>query len=339
MNNECAGCHNTIDGELFLTCIKCESIYDLECANVSPTKFSLMDTSHKISCYCPECCSKLPKLDNSNTPVRPSQCSGTKELSSFDEYSNVTPRKTSTKTSTIPQESANFVTETKLREILKQEISIALKSTVKQHIVTEFKTINEKIDDFKSSLQFMNNKFEEMKARFEGEAVTITELKGDNEKLKAIVKDLTVRLNIVELHMRESNVEINGIPEFRSENLVTTVMQLAKTIENPLVSDDIQHVVRVAKLTTDKERPRPVIVKLRSPRHRDSILAAVMKFNQKDPENKLSSQHLGIGGPKRPIYVSEHLTAAQKSLHAATRIKAREMSYKFVWVRNGRIFV
>lgn len=29
----------------------------------------------------------------------------------------------------------------------------------------------------------------------------------------------------------------------------------------------------------------------------------------------------------------------KKSRHAATRIKAREMSYKFVWVRNGRIFV
>lgn len=184
----------------------------------------------------------------------------------------------------------------------------------------------DKIDGFRDSLEFMSTKYEEMKSKFESETSTITELKCDNERLKTTIRDLTARLNVVELHMRESNIEINGIPESRSENLVTTVIQLSKVIENPLTNEDIQRAIRVAKISNDNPRPRPVIVKLRSPRSRDSILAAVSKFNHKDPEKKLCTQHLGIGGTVSPVYVSEHLTPALKSLHAATRIKAREMS-------------
>ncbi|PZC81615.1 hypothetical protein B5X24_HaOG212321 [Helicoverpa armigera] len=204
----------------------------------------------------------------------------------------------------------SYVTENNLREILQQEISTALNNTIKTIVETEFKNVLDKIDGFRDSLEFMSTKYEEIKSKLESETVIIRELKSDNEKLKTTVRVLTARLNVVELHMRESNIEINGIPESRSENLVTTVIQLSKVIENPLTGEDIQHAVRVPKITNDNPRPRPVIVKLRSPRSRDSILAAVSKFNHKDPEKKLCTQHLGIGRTVSPIYVSEHLTLA-----------------------------
>ena len=46
-----------------------------------------------------------------------------------------------------------------------------------------------------------------------------------------------------------------------------------------------------------------------------------------------------MGGPRKSVYVSEHLSPANKSLHAAARLKAKELNYKFTWIRNGRIFV
>lgn len=98
------------------------------------------------------------------------------------------------------------------------------------------------------------------------------------------------------------------------------------------------HVTRVAKLDRDTGRPRTVIAKLRSPRHCDILLAAVQGYNKKNQEHKLSSHHLGLGGTKCPVYVAEHLTPANKSLHAEARRKAKESDYKFVWIRNGRIF-
>ena len=237
------------------------------------------------------------------------------------------------------QGSQTLVTEGSLREILQQEMTKALKSTLEKLVKTEFSNIHNKIDTFRESLEFMNIKFEEMKAGFEEKTIIINDLKRDNELLKSTVHDLSVRLNTVELHMRDSNIEINGVPEHRSENLVNTVLQLSKTVESPLSESDIQYATRVAKMSNDTGRPRPVIVKLRSARHRDTVLAATAKFNKKHADGKLSSQHLGIGGPRQPIFVSEHLTPANKSLHAAARKKAKEMAYKFVWVRNGRIFV
>ncbi|CAH2097388.1 unnamed protein product [Euphydryas editha] len=59
----------------------------------------------------------------------------------------------------------------------------------------------------------------------------------------------------------------------------------------------------------------------------------------KNENEKLNSSHLGYAGLKSPVYVVEHLSPNNKALHAAARIKAKEMNYKYVWVRNGKIFV
>lgn len=49
------------------------------------------------------------------------------------------------------------------------------------------------------------------------------------------------------------------------------------------------------------------------------MMAAVSKFNKKDPEKKLCTQHLGTGGTVSPVYVSEHLTPVLKN-HATLQL-------------------
>ncbi|CAH2056928.1 unnamed protein product, partial [Iphiclides podalirius] len=73
-----------------------------------------------------------------------------------------------------------------------------------------------------------------------------------------------------------------------------------------------------------------VIAKFRSPRHRDAMLTA--KLNKSNPKEKLSTQHLGMAGPSKPVFVSEHLSPAIKSLHAAALLKAKKEHFKFVWL-------
>lgn len=94
---------------------------------------------------------------------------------------------------------------------------------------------------------------------------------------------------------------------------------------------------RVAKANKDSVRPRSIIVKLTSPLVRDELLAATKAFNRTHQNDKLNSSHLGLSGDKSPVYVSEHLSPANKQLHAAARKIAKEKAYAFVWVRNGRI--
>ncbi|CAG5032311.1 unnamed protein product [Parnassius apollo] len=178
-----------------------------------------------------------------------------------------------------------------------------------------------------------------MRAELQEKSSIITGLQKDNETLQSSVKALSQRLNLAEQNMRESNLEINGVPDHKTENFSTILTQIAKTVDCRIGDEDIYHVTRVAKLNKDSDRPRMVIAKLRSPRHRDAMLAAVAKFNKSNPKEKLSTQHLGMAGPSKPVFVSEHLPPAIKSLHAAARIKAKKEDYKFVWVRNGRVFL
>ncbi|XP_013161327.1 PREDICTED: uncharacterized protein LOC106113142 [Papilio xuthus] len=157
--------------------------------------------------------------------------------------------------------------------------------------------------------------------------------------MQCTIKDLSFRLCSLEQSMRESNLEINGIPEHKSENLVNTVLQLGNVIDHPINEEDILKATRVMKFNKESDRPRSVIVKLKSPLCRDSVIAAVTKFNKKNAKDKLSSHHLGISGARVPVFVAEHLIPSSKTLHAAARKKSKELNYKFVWVRNGRIYV
>lgn len=96
---------------------------------------------------------------------------------------------------------------------------------------------------------------------------------------------------------------------------------------------------RIAKRDTSNPRPRSVLERS-SPRLRDTFLAACVNYNKANSKAKLNSSHLGISMDKpTQIYVTEHLSPENKALHAATRTRAKELGYKFVWTRNGRIFI
>ncbi|CAG4944014.1 unnamed protein product [Parnassius apollo] len=178
-----------------------------------------------------------------------------------------------------------------------------------------------------------------MKAELQENSAIISGLQKDNETLQSSVKALPQRFNLVEQNIRESNLEINCVPEHKTENLSTILTQIAKTVDSHIGDGDIHHVTRVAKLNNDSDRPRMVFAKLRSPRHRDAMLAAVAKFNKSKSKEKLSTQHLGMADPPKPVFVSEHLPPAIKFLHAAARLKAKKEDFKFVCVRNRRVFL
>lgn len=369
----CSGCLSMLTNKEFLECTACENKYDIDCAKISSQRFYSFYSSNleqKRTWKCPECNSKQPKMGNLNTPIHSSVRCETKASNAVmpsphtrvdDETtpsdhdnkihspgtSNVTIRSKRQQRSRASQQTRqphtppdsprrdDYLTEDRLRVIL----SDTLHTTIRNLVSGQLKSLNDQVNDLKDSMTFYNQKYEDMKASLEEKTAIINGLKSDNTKLKSTVLDLSNRLNMVEQNMRECNIEVNGIPEHKTENLVKTIEQLANVIDAPIVPEDILYVTRVAKLNRESDRPRTVVAKLRTPRQRDEVLAAVTAFNKKNPNDKLSSQHLGFGDVRKPVYVSEHLSPANKSLHAAARLKARELGYKFTWIRNGRIFV
>lgn len=228
-----------------------------------------------------------------------------------------------------------------IKRIIQNTVKESVESAVSTFFSKEFELIKnelKRLNELKESVEYLSFEYDRVKADLAVPEEKIKSLAKDNSTLNQTVESLSARLNLIEQHSRENNLEISGIPENRSENLYSVINQLGNTVSLPIPETDILSCTRVRKMDETYKRPRSVIVKLRNTKVRDSIIAAVSKFNKKRQTERLNSGDLGYGGNKSNIYVSGHLSPFYKALHARTRNVAKEKGIRYVWIRNGRIF-
>lgn len=329
----CAGCPNTLHGISFLKCCRCPDSYHYTCLNIKKQDFSAFSKEFKETWVCPSCRCREPKRgDNSNTPIRSSAtvtpASKTLDNAPSIQHENVTLRsKPRSGSSNCGCLSADII-----RDIIREELD--------RKFNTEIKDIQSKLSHLDESLAFFSAEQVKINEEREKHKSLIIKLQNENEQLRTTTRELAHRLHQVEQLSRTNNLEIQCVPEHKTENLYTTVQQLANTIKCPITESDVQYCSRIAKYNTNSPRPRSILVKFSSRRLRDCFLAGVIKFNKNNQSNKLNTSHLGFGDNKNsPVFVTEHLTPQTKSLHAAARQKAKELHYKFIWVRDGKVFL
>jgi hypothetical protein len=330
----CAGCRSAVQGKQYLQCCLCQDYYDLLCASVSEKRFSnTMTKAHKAAWKCQACLNKAPKGDNTNTPVR----------SSKESPDYVTLRRGAASSKSINESLPGDVSREEIREIIRDELRKALNSSIGELSRTfnsGLSDLKEQVESFRDSLNFLSDQFDGLKRDILKCTQDTFKLIKDNDKMRVEIDGLTNRLNIIDQMSRASNLEIECVPEHRSENIVSIVKQLCNVVKCPINEIEIAYCSRIAKRhLNNSTRPRTILVKLTTPRSRDCLLAAVIQYNKEHSQEKLNSSDLGISGKNVPVYVVENLTPENKSLHAATRLRVKELHYKFVWVRGGRIYV
>lgn len=204
----------------------------------------------------------------------------------------------------------------------------------------KFITIKKDFDELSNTVVFLSGLQDEQVVINSESREKLRKLENENSSLMCTVSELNARVGQMEQLSRDCNVEVQCVPESRTENVVEVLNKLLHSVSCELPASSVLSVHRVAKLNSDSDRPRSIVAKLATPLLRDSVLAAVTKFNKskKNKDDKLNSLHLGFAS-KQPIYVSEHLTPSNKKLHAAARKFAKEKDYLYVWIRNGRIFI
>lgn len=229
-----------------------------------------------------------------------------------------------------------------LKVDLRAKFAADLNTQINQQIATELKTIRCEL----SAIEHLQQAFDNLSAKhdtlFESlhqSSVLVHALQEENTALKTEIAAINTKLSNIDQINRSSNIEIQSVPESRMENTVDIFAKLCSTISYPCDMNSIKHCHRVAKMNNQSNRPRNIIVTLSSPLQRDQLISAVKQFNKKQQRDKLNSKHLDISGDARPIYVCEHLTPANKALHAATRKAAIAKNFKYVWVRNGKIYM
>lgn len=190
-------------------------------------------------------------------------------------------------------------------------------------INTRFDELSHQMSEFKESLSFFSAQFDSLSNNQNLLNNVMKCLKKENESLRSDLNTLSSRLCQIDQLSRATNLELQCVPEFRSENVINIVKQIGVVVNMKVEDKEIHYCSRVAKLNSSGERPRNILVKFDTPRTRDSYLAAVIKYNKNHQNDKLNSSHLGIASDRKvPIYVTENLTPENKSLHAATRMRA-----------------
>ncbi|XP_046688851.1 uncharacterized protein LOC124374730, partial [Homalodisca vitripennis] len=159
-----------------------------------------------------------------------------------------------------------------------------------------------------------------------------TQLKKENQELRGDISGLHVRVRNLEQYSRRQNVEIDGIPETQGENVLRVLESVAEAVGVELKKENIVAAHRIPSF--NKKRTPPIIVRFSTYEERDTWIREYksmrpLMLNMINPGFKSSAK----------VFVNEHISPENKLLLAKTKEAARNKGFKYVWSRDGKIFV
>lgn len=340
----CAGCRVALSGKDFLQCRACSNTHIcLVCANISQKhylSFYSASSKEKKPWLCPGCKAKQPKGDNTMTPTRYTELHGEEPLDNTPQPHQIAHQHTAEyldDDSNVTQRNKQKLSSRNTESLV--EIDDSLQRLIQGIIRSELAPIKSQLLVLQESVDYVSSQYDDILKTTNTLVKDYKALQTECTGLQSTVAALSDRLNIMEQQQRDNNIEIQGVPQHKTENVVDIVKKIADVVSFKICDTDILNCTRVASINKDSKRPKAIVTKLRSTRCRDEFISAVSRYNKFHPNNKLCSSLLGLTGDNSSVYVSEHLSPVNKALHAAVRARAKDLSYKFVWVRGGRIFM
>lgn len=349
----CAACKQTATNAECLKCSleKCENTYHYECLGVARSAFVKITSKQKSSWKCPSCTQQKTKKCDS-TPVRPtsdanpqSQSKASTQAAESDilaQPAQIEPSNTADAVSSpTPVQSVHVDLQqtisanndrliAQLSKLMDDKLGETSKRLLEKQeaIVHQYNTVMESLNKYSLLFDETVRAVETIKAEMKDVRKTTDEVR----TLHSTVEDLKATINTMEQRDRLLNLEVFGVPERKSEAVTEVVLSIARAVGVPLVSTDVVSAVRIPTRNT-AGLPKPIIVKFHSLDKRDAILTAVRK------NRGIKTNEIGMQGDPRQIHVNEHLTPANKTLLKDTKLKAKELGFRYCWTRNGRVFV
>lgn len=161
----------------------------------------------------------------------------------------------------------------------------------------------------------------------------IQNLQSENGALKTSVADLKKKAAEGEQYSRSNCLEINGVPETKSENIIVVVKQIANALNFKLEDAMIDAVHRLSKNPSKPRVPRGII--LRFCRRID-----MEEMRQRARVKKsINAADLGYQTEGR-IYVNLSLGRETHQLWAQVRKFKVDHNYKYAWITSaGKIYL
>jgi hypothetical protein len=197
--------------------------------------------------------------------------------------------------------------------------------------------INKKLlclDDIRDSCSFLSAKYDDFEKQQKSQAQLIKDLSSKVDRLNTelitrdkIISDLTDRISELEQSQLSHNMEICGIPITRNENVYDVVKNVADACSVPM--DGVQEIYR--EKARRKDQIPAIVVKFGTTGRRETWL-------KRKEGRKLKVDDILDNGSTAKVYINEQLTNINRRLLWLAKQKGREMSYKYIWSKNGKVF-
>lgn len=216
-----------------------------------------------------------------------------------------------------------------------------------ENIMKDMNNLRKQQNDINASLKAVSNGIENVKKIFkivEEHKEKFRSLEKENKELKGEIALLRMKVEDLEYKSSTKFVEIANIPENietdskGKQNLSKIVSKVHQALNISINDDDIIKVYRKSSIkykATNPTKPKPIIVKYNSEAMRDKVIAQ-SHYSRYITLDKLTDN---TSDEQHKIYVNEFLTNAKKQLLYETKQFKKENNCKYVWVRNGRIYL
>ncbi|VVD01713.1 unnamed protein product [Leptidea sinapis] len=192
---------------------------------------------------------------------------------------------------------SQFISDAQLTT-LKNEIVQAMKKKLPQMIVAQMTTVisplEGRLKELQGSVTFLSEKYDDFSIKVE--KLVLDSQRHDElvNKNIAEISRLNETVRFLEEQLSECNIEIHGVNESKSENL--------------LEDYDVVKVTRVAKINKDNKKPRTIAAKL-TPRRRDEFLSSMSRYRviRRDRDSNFLKTHYKDHGGGVLIALSKHI--------------------------------
>ncbi|CAN7975382.1 unnamed protein product [Ixodes persulcatus] len=182
------------------------------------------------------------------------------------------------------------------------------------------------IEGIEESMEMLGSQYDEILKKVKTQEDTTLELNKKVSKMESAmskqemeIRELKTTVDNMEQYSRRKNVEIHGIQKKENENLLEIIQCLANKLQLPVpATGDVEAVHR---LSAREGKIPPIIV----------------RFNERSARDQWLTKRVALRQEK--IFINENLTKSVRELLWSVRQCAKEKNYKFVWVKNGKIFV
>ncbi|XP_031340941.1 uncharacterized protein LOC116181804 [Photinus pyralis] len=222
----------------------------------------------------------------------------------------------------------NACGEPTLKDIMKELRALSAKNSF---ITEKISACQKSIEDVKTSLHVQEVKVQEY--------INITEnLRSQNASLISQVCQLTSKVNQQEQYSRANTLELHGIPVAPHEDILKIVISVGNAVNFKITPTVVDVAHRLRPRDNNTNRPSGIIIKFVRRYDKEGFLRAVKSrknFSSHDLTDNASLLEL----PSSQIFAVESLSPYNKQLFHQCRQFKKDHAFKYLWTKNGRIFL